>query len=293
MLQENDVTNVRRLFHAEGDHVPGLIIDQYNDCCVIQTHTTGMEREIQKIALAIDKLVSPETIYHKSSSGPESSGWLKGSATETRVTENGCSFMVNWTKGQKTGFFIDQRDNRQLLQSYSKGRKVLNAFSYSGGFSAYAAKGGATSVDSVDSSSSAIAWCDENMELNGYTGENYRSHCADVFRFLKSMGDDHDLVILDPPAFAKHRDSIPNAIKGYTNLNYEAMKKMPSDSLLFTFSCSQAITTDDFRKAIFKASARARRKVKVLHRLSQPADHPVNIYHPEGEYLKGLVLHIS
>lgn len=293
VLSSSSDTNVFRLIHAEGDHIPGLIIDRYDSCCVIQTHSAGMLREAETIAEAVDALISPQTIYHKSSSDPDRSGWLKGSTEEARVRENGCTFLVNWKEGQKTGFFIDQRDNRQLVSRFAKGRRVLNAFSYSGGFSVYAAKGGARSVDSVDSSAAAAAWCDENMKLNGYTGENYRTHCSDVFRYLKTMSADHDLVILDPPAFAKHRDSVQNALKGYTNLNFEALKKMPSDSVLFTFSCSQAISADDFRKAIFKASARAGRKVRILHRLSQPADHPVNIYHPEGEYLKGLVLHIS
>jgi 23S rRNA (cytosine1962-C5)-methyltransferase len=286
-------TNAYRLLHAEGDHVPGLIIDKYDKCCVIQTHTTGMLREVNAISEALEEVVAPDTIYHKSSADPEASGSIKGTEEKTTIMENGCSFIVNWREGQKTGFFIDQRDNRFLVSKYASGRKVLNAFCYSGGFSVYAAKGGANSVDSVDSSSAAVDWCEQNMEMNGYEGSIYNSHNTDVFNYLKNMKSDYDLVILDPPAFAKHRDSIPNALKGYTNLNFEAIRKMPSDSILFTFSCSQAISSDDFRKAVFKASARAGRSVRVLHRLSQPADHPVNIYHPEGEYLKGLVLHIS
>ena len=220
-------------------------------------------------------------------------GFLIGQTDENVATENGLRFYVDWLRGQKTGFFVDQRDNRALLEHYAKGRKVLNMFCYTGGFSVYAMRGGATLVHSVDSSAKAIELTRANMALNFPGDPRHEAYCEDAFKFLDSPLADYDLVGLDPPAVAKHRGALHNALKGYTRLNMKALEKMPSGSILFTFSCSQVVTKDHFRNAVFTAAALARRKVRILHQLHQPADHPVNIYHPEGEYLKGLVLYVE
>ena len=290
---DHSATNSFRLVHGEGDLLPGLIIDRYDGHLVIQTHSEGMALAVEVLAAALDSLMDPETIYYKIPGDLDKSKWLKGDAAETEIIENNCKFLVNWVEGQKTGFFIDQRDSRYLLGQYSKNKSVLNTFSYSGGFSVYALKAGATLVHSVDSSNKAIQWCDHNDNINQPVDGTHASFEKDVFSFLKSVITPYDIVVLDPPAFAKHRDSIKQAIKGYINLNFEALKKMESGSILFTFSCSQAISADDFKRSIFKAAIRAGKNLRIMHQIAQPADHPISIYHPEGEYLKGLIVQIQ
>ena len=291
--------NTYRLVHGEGDMLPGLIIDVYGDTAVIQAHSIGMHLSRHDIAQALTEVMGPRlsNVYYKSETTlpfmePEN-GFLIGQTDENVATENGLHFYVDWLRGQKTGFFVDQRDNRALLEHYAKGRKVLNMFCYTGGFSVYAMRGGATLVHSVDSSAKAIELTRANMALNFPGDPRHEAYCEDAFKFLDSPLADYDLVVLDPPAFAKHRGALHNALKGYTRLNMKALEKMPSGSILFTFSCSQVVTKDHFRNAVFTAAALARRKVHILHQLHQPADHPVNIYHPEGEYLKGLVLYVE
>ena len=295
----NPKTNVYRLINAEGDDMPGLIIDIYNHTAVIQTHTVGMYEIRQDLAKAIIEVYgdSIKAIYDKSAetmakqiNEPLSNSYLYGERIEEPILENGLTFKVDWEVGQKTGFFIDQRDNRELLSHYSKDKKVLNAFAYSGGFSVYALAGGASLVHSVDSSQKAIEWANANIQSNFPKTEKHATFTADVFDYLKKMETDYDVIILDPPAFAKHLSSINKATIGYRNLNYEALRKMKNGSILFTFSCSQVIDRTLFRKILFMSAVQAGKKVRVLHQLSQPADHPINIYHPEGEYLKGLVL---
>jgi len=295
-------TDAYRLINAEGDYLPGLIIDIYGTCAVIQAHSNGMSKAVEHAAAALTRIkgLSIEIIYARSSdaiskhdNNKSTSYFLKGNAAETIIKENGHLFKINWVEGQKTGFFLDQRDNRQLLADYSSGKKVLNTFCYSGGFSVYALKAGAIKVDSVDSSKKAIEWTDENIALNFPGGCSHESHVADVFEFLKDAPGDYEVIVLDPPAFAKHLSAVNQAVVGYRNLNYEAIKKIQSGGVIFTFSCSQAIDRQLFRKTIFTAAAKARRKVRILHQLSQGPDHPVNIYHPEGEYLKGLVLQVE
>lgn len=289
-------TNAFRLVHGEGDGLPGLIIDIYGDAAVIQTHSAGMQLSVAEIADALDSNseLQLNTIYHKSlDSGNDASGtWLKGTQRDAVIRENGNSYYVNWEEGQKTGFFLDQRDNRHLLGSYCKDKRVLNTFCYSGGFSVYALKAGAAHVDSVDSSRKAMEWTDKNVELN--MGENapHKSWCEDVFDFMKNHDQQHDVIVLDPPAFAKHLSAVDKATIGYRNLNQEAIRRIKKGGILFTFSCSQAIDKQLFRKIVFMAAAKTGRQVQVLHQLSQGADHPVSIYHPEGEYLKGLVLRV-
>jgi 23S rRNA (cytosine1962-C5)-methyltransferase len=295
----NPKTNVYRLVHAEGDDMPGLIIDIYNHTAVIQTHTVGMYEIRHDLAKAIIEVYgnSIKAVYDKSAetmgkqiNEPLANSYLIGERIEENISENGIRFKVDWEAGQKTGFFIDQRDNRALLSHYSKGKKVLNAFAYSGGFSVYALAGGAAMVHSVDSSQKAMEWAETNIQSNFPNTEKHATFSEDVFDYLKKMETDYEVIILDPPAFAKHLSSVDKATIGYRNLNSEALKKMKNGGILFTFSCSQVIDRTLFRKILFMSALQAGKKVRVLHQLSQPADHPINIYHPEGEYLKGLVL---
>lgn len=292
-----------RLVHGEGDQLPGLIVDVYGPTAVMQAHSVGMHLQRQVIAKALAGVMAGriDNIYYKSDTTlpflaeqPDISGYLMGAAAEDVAVENGLRFHVDWLRGQKTGFFLDQRDNRRLLEMYAQGHRVLNMFCYTGGFSCYALRGGAALVHSVDSSQKAIDLTNANVALNFGNDARHEAFAEDAFRFLERMEQGaYDLVVLDPPAFAKHRDAIRNALKGYARLNQKAMAKMPAGSLLFTFSCSQVITKDAFRTAVFTAAAGARRKVRILHQLHQAADHPINIYHPEGEYLKGLVLYVE
>lgn len=294
--------NTYRLVHGEGDRLPGLIIDIYDNAAIIQAHSVGMHMQRKDIArqlrtLYCDKLTC---IYYKSETTlpykadlSEESGFLYGKASDVVATENGLKFYIDWLKGQKTGFFIDQRDNRSLIEKYSQGKKVLNMFCYTGGFSVYALRGGASMVHSVDSSERAIEMTNRNIALNFPDAANHEAYATDAFSYLKDMDNSYDLVILDPPAFAKHKDALRNALKGYTRLNAKAMQKIKPGGILFTFSCSQAVNKDQFRLAVFTAAAQSHRFVRVLHQLHQPTDHPINIYHPEGEYLKGLVLYIE
>ncbi len=299
----NSNNNSFRLVHGEGDNLPGLIVDIYAHTAVIQSHSVGMHLARHHIAEAILKVMSPhiQNVYYKSETTlpykadvDAENGYLFGSYTDSEAVENGLKFRADWLKGQKTGFFIDQRDNRSLLEQYAAGKSVLNMFCYTGGFSFYAMRGGATKVHSVDSSSKAIMLTKQNVELNFPNDPRHEAFAEDAFSFLGKMNsDDYDLIILDPPAFAKHRDAIRNALQGYKRLNAAAFKKIKSGGILFTFSCSQAISKEAFRLAVFSAAASTGRSVKILHQLTQPADHPINIYHPEGEYLKGLVLYVE
>lgn len=291
-----------RLVHGEGDHLPGLIIDIYDAQAIIQAHSIGMHRQRTDICEALRHVMGPAltAIYYKSEQtlppvipDIERSGYLWGKAEEVDAIENGLKFRIDWFKGQKTGFFLDQRDNRALLGAYSKGRKVLNMFCYTGGFSVYALRGGAREVVSVDSSERAIEVTDMNVKMNFPDCQVHRSVAEDAFQFLNTIDDSYDLIILDPPAFAKHRDALHNALKGYTRLNLRALQKIRKGGILFTFSCSQAVNKDQFRLAVMTAAAQSHRTVRILHQLHQPADHPINIFHPEGEYLKGLVLYVE
>ena len=298
-LADSATGNSYRLVHGEGDHLPGLIIDVYGRTAVMQAHSIGMHLCRKQIAAQLAEVMGSriENIYYKSETTlpfmePEN-GFLYGGSDDNIAIENGLKFYVDWLRGQKTGFFVDQRENRALLERYAKGRRVLNMFCYTGGFSFYAMRGGAELVHSVDSSAKAIELTNRNVALNFPDDQRHQAFCEDAFKFLDTMDGRYDLVVLDPPAFAKHRGALHNALKGYTRLNQKAMEKMPAGSLLFTFSCSQVVTKDHFRNAVFTAAALARRKVCILHQLHQPADHPVNIYHPEGEYLKGLVLYVE
>lgn len=291
--------NSYRLVHGEGDHLPGLIIDVYDRTAVMQAHSVGMHRSRHDIARQLVAVMGSriDNVYYKSESTlsfvePEN-GFLVGGSTDNVAVENGLKFYVDWLRGQKTGFFVDQRENRALLERYAKGRRVLNMFCYTGGFSFYAMRGGAELVHSVDSSAKAIELTRRNVALNFPGDARHEAFCDDAFKYLERTAERYDLVVLDPPAFAKHRGALHNALKGYTRLNQKALERMPSGSILFTFSCSQVVTKDHFRNAVFTAAALARRKVRILHQLHQPADHPVNIYHPEGEYLKGLVLYVE
>lgn len=294
--------NTYRLVHGEGDNLPGLVVDIYSGTAVVQAHSVGMHCDRIIIANALKDMMgdSLQAVYYKSETtlpfkaelGQEN-GFLIGHSDNNIAMENGLKFHIDWLKGQKTGFFIDQRDNRSLLEQYSHGRRVLNMFCYTGGFSVYSMRGGAELVHSVDSSTKAIELVNRNMELNFPGDVRHKAYAADAFKFLDEMAENYNLVVLDPPAFAKHRDAIKQAMRGYTKLNAKAMEKMPKGSILFTFSCSQAINKEQFRTAVFSAAMQTGRKVRILHQLHQPADHPVNIYHPEGEYLKGLVLYID
>ena len=292
-------TNAYRLVHGEGDNLPGLIIDIYGKTAVMQAHSIGMHLCRHQIAKALLAVMGSriEHIYYKSETTlpymePEN-GFLYGGSDEDTALENGLRFHVDWLRGQKTGFFVDQRENRALLEKFSKDRSVLNMFCYTGGFSFYAMRGGARLVHSVDSSAKAIELTKANVELNFPGDPRHEAFCEDAFRYLDSAGSQYDLIILDPPAFAKHRGALHNALKGYARLNMKAFEKIRPGGILFTFSCSQVVTKDHFRNAVFTAAALARRNVRILHQLHQPADHPINIFHPEGEYLKGLVLYVE
>ena len=294
--------NTFRLVHGEGDNLPGLVIDIYGNTAVMQAHSVGMHCDRHIIAQALKAVMGDElknifyksetTLPYKADLGQEN-GFLLGGDTDDIAMENGLKFHVDWLRGQKTGFFVDQRDNRSLLERYSKGRKVLNMFCYTGGFSFYAMRGGAELVHSVDSSQKAIDLTKANVELNFPNDTRHEAYAEDAFKFLEKMQTPYDLIILDPPAFAKHKDALRNALKGYTRLNKKAFEKIQPGGILFTFSCSQAVNKDQFRTAVFTAAAAAGRNVRILHQLHQPADHPINIYHPEGEYLKGLVLYVE
>ena len=298
------LTNAFRLVHGEGDGLPGLVIDVYDRTAVMQAHSVGMHVSRNEIAKALAEALNGivDNIYYKSettlaykASEDGGNGFLKGGlATASDIaTENGLKFHVDWLGGQKTGFFVDQRENRALLERYSHGRKVLNMFCYTGGFSFYAMRGGAEQVHSVDSSSRAIDITRANVELNFPGDARHEAYAEDAFKYLDRMGDQYDLIILDPPAFAKHKDALRNALMGYRKLNAKAFEKIRPGGILFTFSCSQVVTKDNFRTAVFTAAAMSGRRVRILHQLTQPADHPVSIYHPEGEYLKGLVLYVE
>lgn len=296
--------NTYRLIHGEGDNLPGLIIDIYGDTAVMQSHSVGMHESRMDICAGLqstmgDKLKniyykSETTLPYKAELGAENGYLFGGNDVNNIVTENGLKFHGDWLKGQKTGFFVDQRDNRSLLEEYSKGKSVLNMFCYTGGFSFYAMRGGAKLVHSVDSSAKAIMMAEENVKLNFPEDNRHKAFAEDAFKFLRDMSDEeYNLIVLDPPAFAKHRGAIKNALQGYKRLNAIAFNKIAKGGILFTFSCSQAITKEAFRLAVFSAAAQSGRSVRILHQLTQPADHPVNIYHPEGEYLKGLVLYVE
>lgn len=298
-----DDNNAFRLVHGEGDFLPGLVVDIYGDTAVLQAHSVGMHYAREIIADTLTELpgLGVKNVYYKSETTlpfkaelDPVNEYIRGCDTGNIAVENGLKFHVDWLKGQKTGFFIDQRDNRSKLESMATGRKVLNMFCYTGGFSVYALRGGALSVDSVDSSAKAIALTDANVELNFPEGAPHRSHAVDAFKFLAEMKQgEYDLIVLDPPAFAKHRGAIRNALRGYQKLNAAAIEKIAPGGILFTFSCSQAISREQFRLAVFSACAQTGRRVRILYQLTQPADHPVNIYHPEGEYLKGLILYVE
>jgi len=301
-LVDNPENNTYRLVHGEGDNLPGLIIDVYGQTAVMQAHSAGMHVYRMEIADALMEVMgervkhiyykSETTLPYKADLGPEN-GFIKGGSPENVALENGLKFHVDWLKGQKTGFFVDQRENRHLLERYSKGRNVLNMFCYTGGFSFYAMRGGANLVHSVDSSAKAIDLTNQNVELNFPGNQRHQAFAEDAFKYLDRMGDQYDLIILDPPAFAKHRDALRNALRGYSKLNAKAFEKIKPGGILFTFSCSQVVDKKDFRNAVFTAAAQSGRSVRILHQLTQPGDHPVNIYHPEGEYLKGLVLYVE
>ncbi|MDD4514598.1 class I SAM-dependent rRNA methyltransferase [Massilibacteroides sp.] len=293
--------NTYRLIHGEGDSLPGLIIDVYANTAVIQAHSVGMHLARKQIADALHaEIIEINNIYYKSDATlpfkanlENEDGYLyDGKEIETAI-ENGLLFHVDWVKGQKTGFFVDQRENRSLLEFYSTGRSVLNMFCYTGGFSFYAMRGGANLVHSVDSSAKAISLTKQNVELNFPGDERHEAFADDAFKYLDKMGDNYDLIILDPPAFAKHKNVLRNALQGYRKLNAIAFEKIKPGGILFTFSCSQVVSKENFRLAVFSAAAQSGRNVRILHQLTQPADHPVNIYHPEGEYLKGLVLFVE
>ena len=290
-----------RLVHGEGDHLPGRIIDVYGQTAVMQAHSIGMHLMRREIAQVLVEVMESRVshIYYKSETTlpfmteDDMNGFLYGGSNDNIALENGLKFRVDWLKGQKTGFFVDQRENRSLLERYAKDKRVLNMFCYTGGFSFYAMRGGAELVHSVDSSAKAIALTRENVELNFPGDARHEAYCEDAFKYLEKAGSNYNLIILDPPAFAKHRGALHNALKGYTRLNQKAFEKIEKGGILFTFSCSQVVTKDHFRNAVFTAAALAKRKVRILHQLHQPADHPINIYHPEGEYLKGLVLYVE
>ena len=321
-IADNTANNTYRLVHGEGDNLPGLIVDVYDKTAVMQAHSIGMHLCRKDIARSLATVMEDRIahIYYKSETtlpfmtSEDMNGFLLGGSDDNIATENGLKFRVDWLRGQKTGFFVDQRENRSLLEHYAHGKRVLNMFCYTGGFSFYAMRGGAELVHSVDSSAKAIELTRQNVELNFPGDPRHEAFCEDAFKFLECLpqplqkrgvtsdvispsfggvGETYNLIVLDPPAFAKHRGALHNALKGYTRLNQKAFEKIERGGILFTFSCSQVVTKDHFRNAVFTAAALARRKVRILHQLHQPADHPINIYHPEGEYLKGLVLYVE
>lgn len=295
--------NAYRLVHGEGDFLPGLVIDIYGNTAVLQAHSPGMHYARNTIALALTELpdLAIANVYYKSETtlpykarlDPQND-YIIGAFDTNIATENSLNFHIDWLKGQKTGFFIDQRDNRALLQRYSAGRKVLNMFCYTGGFSVYALRGDASRVVSVDSSAKAVALTEANVNLNFPDDTRHKAVAEDAFKYLENMEPgEFDLIVLDPPAFAKHHSALRNALRGYQRLNAMAFEKIAPGGILFTFSCSQAVSREQFRLAVFSAAASTRRRVRILHQLTQPADHPISIYHPEGEYLKGLVLYVE
>lgn len=300
----NDLNHTYRLIHGEGDNLPGLIIDVYEKSAVIQAHSVGMDSDKDIIVEAIKNVFgdniknifykSEGTLPFKADIEVKDRYLMGGNDVEAVSMENGLKFNIDWLRGQKTGFFIDQRDNRSLLEKYSNNRDIVNLFCYTGAFSIYALRGGAKSVVSIDSSSKAIMLTEENVRLNFEDDKRHTSLSEDAFKYLRDMEKDaNDLIILDPPAFAKHRGAIKNALQGYKRLNALAIEKIKPGGIIFTFSCSQVISKDQFRLAVFSAAAMTGRKVRILHQLTQPTDHPINIYHPEGEYLKGLVIHVE
>lgn len=301
-LLNNPETNAYRLIYAEGDGMPGVIVDMYNQTAVMQIHTVGMYIIKDTLCNALQEVMgsnlkaiynkSEGTIPFKANLNPEN-GFLFGKTDDKTALENGLRFNVDYEKGQKTGFFVDQRENRALLEKYSNNKKVLNLFCYTGGFSFYAMRGGASLVHSVDSSERAIELTNQNVELNFPGDDRHQAFAEDAFKFLSHPKEDYDVIILDPPAFAKHLKVVPNALQGYRKLNARAIEKIKPGGIIFTFSCSQVISKDAFRKAVFSAAAKSGRNVRILHQMEQPADHPVNIYHPESEYLKGLVLFVE
>jgi 23S rRNA (cytosine1962-C5)-methyltransferase len=299
---DNPQTNVYRLINAEGDMMPGLVVDFYNGTAILQMHSVGMYLIRDTIVEGLKKVLGDKLrcIYDKSESTlpfkaemNARSEYLFGSPGENMVTENGNTFFIDWEEGQKTGFFIDQRENRKLLGEYSNGRNVLNMFCYTGGFSVYALRAGAKLVHSVDASKKAIELTDKNVAANFNNDSRHASFAVDAFDFFNRKGQDYDLIILDPPAFAKHQKVLDNALQGYKRINREAIEKISPGGILFTFSCSQVVSRENFRKSVFAAAASSGRNVRILHQMSQPADHPISIYHPEGEYLKGLVLQVD
>jgi len=301
-LVEDPETNVFRLIHGEGDGMPGLVVDYYNGTAVLQMHSIGMYLNREVLVKALQEVLGDQlkAVYNKSSKTlpfkaevKSEDGYLWGNESTGEVLEYGLKFKVDWEEGQKTGFFVDQRENRKLVQTYSKGRDVLNMFCYTGGFSFYAMKGGAKLVHSVDASEKAIELTRENVELNFPGDPRHEAFVADGFEYLKDIQDKYDLIILDPPAFAKHQNALSQALKGYKRINTRAFEQIRSGGVLFTFSCSQVVTKDRFREAVFSAAAIAGRKVRILHQVTQPADHPIDIFHPESEYLKGLVLYVE
>lgn len=301
-LADNTQNDTFRLVHGEGDNLPGLVIDCYGKTAVMQAHSVGMHVDRMAVCKALVEVMGDciENVYYKSETtlpfkaelGQEN-GFIYGGSRDNLAIENGLKFRVDWLRGQKTGFFVDQRENRQLLEKYAHGKSVLNMFCYTGGFSVYAMRGGARLVHSVDSSAKAIELTNQNMAMNFPDDLRHEAFCDDAFKFLDRNENKYDLIILDPPAFAKHRGALHNALKGYTRLNLKGFESIRRGGILFTFSCSQVVTKDQFRNAVFTAAAQAGRKVRILHQLHQPADHPINIYHPEGEYLKGLVLYVE
>ncbi len=301
-IADNPQNNTYRLVHGEGDLLPGLVIDVYGKTAVMQAHSVGMHVSRVQIAEQLMEVMEGriENIYYKSETtlpykadlGQEN-GFIFGGSDDNTAIENGLMFYVDWLRGQKTGFFVDQRDNRSLLEKFARNKTVLNMFCYTGGFSFYAMRGGAKLVHSVDSSAKAIELTNRNVALNFPGDMRHQAFCEDAFKYLEEAGGNYDLIILDPPAFAKHRGALHNALKGYIRLNNKALQKIQPGGILFTFSCSQVVTKEHFRNAVFTAAAQAGRKVRILHQLHQPADHPINIFHPEGEYLKGVVLYVE
>lgn len=301
-VANNPDNNTYRLIHGEGDNLPGLIIDCYGTTAVMQAHSVGMHVCREQICKALVEVMGDriKNVYYKSETtlpfraelGQEN-GFIYGHTDNNTAVENSLSFHVDWLKGQKTGFFVDQRENRSLLEHYAKGKSVLNMFCYTGGFSVYAMRGGANIVHSVDSSAKAIELTNHNVAMNFPNDNRHEAFCEDAFKYLDDNDKKYDLIVLDPPAFAKHRMALHNALKGYIRLNIKGLQRIKPGGILFTFSCSQAVSKENFRNAVFTAAAQAGRNVRILHQLHQPADHPVNIYHPEGEYLKGLVLYVE
>lgn len=301
-IADSPTNNTYRLVHGEGDYLPGLVIDCYGSTAVMQAHSVGMHVCRNEICQALVQVMGNRiaNVYYKSETTlpykadlHQENGFLVGGDASNVAIENGLKFHIDWLRGQKTGFFVDQRENRSLLEHYAKGKSVLNMFCYTGGFSVYAMRGDAKQVHSVDSSAKAIELTNDNVALNFPGDARHEAFCEDAFKYLDEHDQQYDLIVLDPPAFAKHRAALRNALKGYTRLNVKGLQRIKKGGILFTFSCSQVVTKDNFRNAVFTAAAQVGRKVRILHQLHQPADHPINIYHPEGEYLKGLVLYVE